>query len=58
MRLGSDDLVQLENVAVMQGTMMVDLAGELARHVLGNLLYRTSGARQTVSGNIHGTIGA
>lgn len=58
MRFGSDDLVELENVTMVQGTMVVDLSGELTGHGLGNFLDGTSGAGEAVSGDVYGTVGA
>lgn len=43
---------------MVQGTMVVDLSGELAGHGLGNLFDGTSGAGETVSGDVYGTVGA
>jgi hypothetical protein len=45
-------------VTMVQGTMVVDLSGELAGHGLGNLFDGTSGAGETVSGNVYSTVRA
>lgn len=58
MRFGSDDLVELEDVTVVQGTMVVDLSSELTGHGLGNLFDSTSSAGETMSGDVYGAVGA
>jgi hypothetical protein len=55
MRFGRDNLVQLDNVEVVQTTVMMDFAGDLRRQGLGDLFDGASCPGPSVDSDVDST---